>query len=106
MAFLDISDAPKLYALKAIRKGITIAPNIQSFRPEEICTRYECAIFVSRALGVLVAKLWNTSRPNDRVTAFELATMIARAKGEKEPVRGANDAEMQRWQVVKAIYVK
>ena len=106
MAFLDISDAPKLWALKAIRKGITTAPNVESFRPNANCTRYEAAMFVSRALGVLVAKLWNASRPNDAVTAFELATMVARANGEKDPVRGINDAVLPRWQVVKAIYSK
>lgn len=106
IAFLDISDAPKLWALKAIRKGITNAPNVQSFRGNDECTRYECAMFVSRALGVTVEKLWNTSRPNDRVTAFELATMLARAKKLPDPVRGINDAFVKRWQVVQIIYTK
>jgi hypothetical protein len=101
-AFLDKSDAPELYSLKAIKKGIT-TQTFEQFRANDECTRQEAALFVSRAFQVEQSIIWNASRPGDAIDSYELDLMIARSKGLPERERGADEKRFNRWQVIKVI---
>jgi len=98
----DKSDAPELYAYKAIKKGIT-TQTFEQFRANDLCTRQEAALFISRAFKVEQNIIWNTMAPNNPITSYECEVMIARARGLQEPSRNWEESTLKRWEVVKNI---
>ena len=98
----DVSDAPTLYAYKAIRKGLSTAPDVKSFRPEELATRFEAATMVLRSkTGIQMQTLFNGMRVNEPVTMYELETMMKRAGYPIQQPKGKEN--VKRWKIVEIL---
>jgi hypothetical protein len=100
-ALLDKSDAPALWSLRAIKEGIT-TQDFNDFRPNDLVTRNELALFVSRYFKVSEDRLWQWVRPNDPATLFELQVMKARATGKPE-LKTWETINIMRWRAVQEI---
>lgn len=98
----DQSDAPTLYAYKAIRKGLSMAKTVQEFRANDLATRLETATIILRSRpGLAIAQIFNGMRANDPVTEYELETMMKRAGYPIEQPKG--DDKVKRWEVIEKL---